>query len=140
MPAWLQQDWCSSFVLALGHFVWQGTLIAVVLAIALRATKTVSVRYWLSLAALLVMAVSPMATLGWLRQPVSSGSGLQNSKLADQEFSPRQQPASPILNIEDLTPASRDMEHVSNVPVPPPIAPPQITPNAAQSLITPTDD
>ena len=29
MPAWLQRDWCSSFVLALGHFLWQGTLIAV---------------------------------------------------------------------------------------------------------------
>ena len=117
MPAWLQHDWCSSFVLTLGHFVWQGTLIAIVLAIALRATKKVSVRYWLSLAALLVMAACPIVTLGWLMQPVSSGSGLQNSELADQEFSPLQQPAPPILNFEDLTPASRDVGHVSNVPV-----------------------
>ncbi len=64
MPAWLQRD-CSSFVLALGHFLWQGTLIAFVLAIALRATKNVSVRYWWSLAALLVMAACPIVTLGW---------------------------------------------------------------------------
>lgn len=46
MPAWPPQEWCLSFVLALGHFLWQGTLIAVGLAIALRATKTVPVRYW----------------------------------------------------------------------------------------------
>ena len=81
MPAWLQRDWCSSFVLALGHFVWRGTSIALVLAIALRATKTVSVRYWLSLAALLVMAVSPVVTLGWLLRPVSHVAMLDNPPL-----------------------------------------------------------
>ena len=108
MPAWLQRDWCSSFVLALGHFLWQGTLIAFVLAIALRATKTVSVRYWLSLAALLVMPCCVGGTLIWV-WPENPGSGLQNSKLAAQVVDPTQTPKPPILNFEDLTPASRDV-------------------------------
>ncbi len=63
MPGWLQRDWCSSFVLALGHFLWQGALIALVLAVAQRATKAVAARYWLSLAALLLMAVSPRSMI-----------------------------------------------------------------------------
>ena len=126
MPAWLQHDWCSSFVLALGHFLWQGTLIGIVLAIALRATKAVSVRYWLSLAALLVMPCCAGGTLVWL-WPENPGSGLQNSKLAAQVVDPTQTPELPILNFEDLTPASRD------VPIPdhPPVTKP--LPSAPQS-------
>ncbi|MBC7819310.1 MAG: M48 family metalloprotease, partial [Planctomycetaceae bacterium] len=88
MPAWLQRDWCSSFVLTLGHFLWQGTLIAVVLAIALRAVKTVSVRYWLSLAALLLMAACPMTTLGWLVRPVSHVAMFDTQPVVREEAEP----------------------------------------------------
>ena len=118
MPAWLQQDWCSSFVLALGHFVWQGTLIAVVLAIALRATKVVSVRYWLSLAALLVMAVSPVVTLGWLMRPVSHVVTLDAQSIVREEPAPSP-PIIPAAPFEETS----DVGHVSNVPVIPSITP-----------------
>src|SRR5216684_1439179 len=118
MPAWLQRDWCSSFVLTLGHFLWQGMLIAVVLAIALRATKAVSVRYWLSLAALLLMAVSPVVTLRWLLRPMSHGVSLDAQPIM------REKPA-PSLPITPATPfeESSDVGHVSNAPVIPPVPP-----------------
>ncbi len=115
MPAWLQHDWCSSFVLALGHFLWQGTLIAVVLAIALRATKTVSVRYWLSLAALLLMAVSPVVTLGWLLRPMSHVVTLDAQPIVREEPAPSQ----PTIPFEETS----DVGQVSNLPVSPPIPP-----------------
>lgn len=69
MPDWLQRDWCSSFVLTLGHFLWQGILVAALLAIGLRVVRSVAARYWLSLVALLLMAACPVATLGWLLLP-----------------------------------------------------------------------
>ena len=116
MPAWLQRDWCSPFVLSLGHFVWQGTLIAVLLAIALRATKSVAARYWLSLTVLLVMAACPIVTLGWLMWPVSQGSGVQNSKLAAPVSESPTILDPPILNFEHPTPPS-DVGQVSNLPV-----------------------
>ncbi len=71
MAAWLRYDWCSSLVLALGHFLWQGVLLAALLAVVLKATKNVAVRYWLSLSALLLMAACPVATLAWLAEPAS---------------------------------------------------------------------
>ena len=126
MPAWLQQDWCSSFVLALGHFVWQGTLIAIVLSIALRATKSVSARYWLSLAALLLMAACPMATLGWLMQPVSHVAALDAISIAREEPAPNQ-PMNPAGSFEEPS----DVGHVFNVPVIPTVATPEVTPPVA---------
>lgn len=66
MPAWFLREGCLSFVLALGHFLWQGTLIAAGLAIVLRVTNSVRSRYWLSLGALLLMAACPAVTLAWL--------------------------------------------------------------------------
>ena len=118
MPAWLQRDWCLPFVLSLGHSVWQGTLIAVVLAIVLRATKTVSVRYWLSLVALLVMAACPIVTLGWLMQPVSPVATLDPPPIVREEPAPTQ-PTIPVAPIEETS----DVGHVGNVPVIP-TAPP----------------
>ncbi len=105
MTAWLPQEWCSSFVLALGHFLWQGTLIAVLLAMALRAVKSVAARYCLSLAALLVMAVCPMATLGWLLRPVTRVAMFDNSPIAHEELA-----------------ATSGVGQASNLPVSPSIA------------------
>ena len=76
MTAWLPREWCLSFVLALGHFLWQGTLIAVGLAIVLRVKQSVGRQYGLSLAALLLMAACPLATFGWLLRPVLSSSNV----------------------------------------------------------------
>ena len=49
---------------ALVHFVWQGAAIAMLLAIALRATsaRATSLRYALCVAALAAMAVAPVWT------------------------------------------------------------------------------
>ncbi|MFN0054701.1 MAG: M56 family metallopeptidase [Planctomycetales bacterium] len=88
MPAWLRQEWCTSFVLALGHFLWQGALIGIGLAIALRAAKSVAVRYWLSLSALLLMAACPVATFGWLMQPPRSMSVAVVPPLVQPEIAP----------------------------------------------------
>jgi beta-lactamase regulating signal transducer with metallopeptidase domain len=135
MAAWLQHDWCSSFVLALGHFLWQGTLIALVLAIALRAVKAVSMRYWLSLAALLLMAACPAVTLGWLLQPARHVATLDPLPVAREEPAPSQ----PMIPAETVEAAS-DVGHVSNVPVNPPIAPLDFNTSATISPPTPADD
>lgn len=50
------------------HFVWQGAAIAVLLYIALAFTRRAVLRYNLALAALLLMAVSPIATFFWLQR------------------------------------------------------------------------
>ena len=119
MPAWLHQNWCLSFVLALGHFLWQGTLIALVLAIALRAAKSVAARYSLSLTALLLMAACPVMTLFWLMQPVSPAAVLDTPPpIVGEDFSPSQ-PMIPPTPIEDAD----KVEHVSKLPVIPPVAP-----------------
>ena len=117
MPAWPPQEWCLSFVLALGHFLWQGTLIAVGLAIALRATKKVPVRYWLSLAALLVMAACPIVTLGWLIQPMSPVA--TRAPLIVREEPGSIQSATSVAPTGDVD----DVGHDSNVPVIPPVEP-----------------
>ncbi|HLQ45492.1 MAG TPA: hypothetical protein VK137_12225, partial [Planctomycetaceae bacterium] len=135
MPAWLQRDWCSSFVLALGHFLWQGTLIAIVLAIALRAVKTISVRYWLSFAALLLMAVSPVVTLGWLLRPMSHIVTLDALPIVREEPVPSQ-PIIPAVPFEE----SSDVGHVSNVPAIPSAPPLNINTTATLPLPVPADD
>ncbi|MFM9962448.1 MAG: M56 family metallopeptidase [Planctomycetaceae bacterium] len=137
MPTWLQQEWCLSFVLALGHFLWQGTLIAVLLAIALRATKKVSARYWLSLAALLVMAACPIVTLGWLMWPASHVAVLA-PPLALEEPAPSQPMSSDAPHND-----ADNVGYVSNVPVNPPvtpIAPPDVVPSSTIPPPAPVDD
>jgi len=69
MSGWLQRDWCSSFILALAHFLWQGTLVAILLATGLRAVKSVSIRYWLAVFALLIMTACPLVTFCWMIRP-----------------------------------------------------------------------
>jgi beta-lactamase regulating signal transducer with metallopeptidase domain len=71
MSDWLSNDWCSTFMLALGHFLRQGTLIAVAMAIMMRAVSSSAVRYRWSLSALLLMAVCPIITFLSLTQPAT---------------------------------------------------------------------
>ena len=60
--------WCDRVVLVLGHFLWQGALIAVVAMAAVYFLRKASARarYGVLCAALLGMAACPMATLGLL--------------------------------------------------------------------------
>ena len=70
MLFWLQKDWSLSVVVALGHFIWQGLAIALILAATRRIVRSVSIRYGLSVAAMLLMAACPPVTF-WL--DLSSG-------------------------------------------------------------------
>ena len=118
MPDWLQRDWCSSFVLTLGHFLWQGMLIAGLLAIALRVVRSVAARYWLSLVALLLMAVCPIATLGWLLLPESPAAVVAPAIVREEPVPT--QAMMPVAPIEEPV----DVADVSNVPVMPSSSPP----------------
>lgn len=53
------------------HFTWQGTVVAVTLAVVLKSidTRRSDLRYGLSLAALLCCVVAPVATFMWLLEP-----------------------------------------------------------------------
>ncbi|HEY3950428.1 M56 family metallopeptidase [Phenylobacterium sp.] len=51
----------------LANFLWQGALIAFVLQVALRASRTARARHDWALAALGLMAVAPVATFLWLQ-------------------------------------------------------------------------
>ncbi|MDX1946917.1 MAG: M56 family metallopeptidase [Pirellulaceae bacterium] len=61
---WLAQPWCRPLALVLLHFVWQGTLIAFVLAVAveLLGIRRQQDRHAASLLALVLMALCPLAT------------------------------------------------------------------------------
>jgi beta-lactamase regulating signal transducer with metallopeptidase domain len=61
---WLSRPELAALALALVHFLWQGTLIALLLAAAVRAfrIKRAAQRYACSLAALLAMAICPLIT------------------------------------------------------------------------------
>ncbi|MBC7819647.1 MAG: M56 family metallopeptidase, partial [Planctomycetaceae bacterium] len=135
MPAWLQRDWCLPFVLALGHFLWQGVLIAVVLAIALRAAKSVTVRYWLSLSALLLMAACPVTTFVWLMPPVQTAEPVATVPI----FREAPAPSQPVLP-EAPFDAATDVEHVSNVPMPPPTSLPDFNATDVISPPAPVDE
>ena len=57
------RDLCAALVLSFGHFLWIGTLIAVVSAVAVRRRKSADARYRVWLAGLIAMAASPFITL-----------------------------------------------------------------------------
>src|ERR1035438_10371781 len=72
----------SALAWALIHFLWEGGVIAVLLAVALRMTRPsrADVRYLISCAAMVLMLASACATFVWLNQRGDSG-----------------QPAAPVL-------------------------------------------
>lgn len=120
MLDWLQRDWCSSLVLALGHFVWQGIAIALVLAIGLRIARAVSLRYWLSLCALLLMAVCPLGTFVVLLPsadvPVTPHPLPQASNLIDQDTA---QPSTAVPSNPSSPPMPNGPVTLPSMPVPP---------------------
>src|SRR5262249_34045513 len=68
MESWAAQPAVEFLGRSLVHFLWQGSVVALLLAVLLYALRgaTANVRYRLACAALLVMAACPVATLAWL--------------------------------------------------------------------------
>jgi beta-lactamase regulating signal transducer with metallopeptidase domain len=66
--------YAASLVPALGwtllHFLWQGALVALVLRLLLKTCATARARHDLALAALVLMALAPVATFAWLKGDV----------------------------------------------------------------------
>ena len=68
------REFCAALVLSLGHFLWQGLVVAVLSAVATRSLKSASIRYAGLLLAFGVMAISPIVTLVMLAAPARSPS------------------------------------------------------------------
>lgn len=64
-------------MLAFGHFLWQSTMIAVLLMFVMRAASTSAARYSITLSALLLMTVCPVITFVWLSQPTHSAADVR---------------------------------------------------------------
>lgn len=64
MNALADRDFCAALVISLGHFLWQGALIAGVVALVARRLKTANARCNVLVAAFCLMAISPFVTLG----------------------------------------------------------------------------
>jgi len=64
----------SALAWALIHFLWEGTLIAAALALALRITKpsSANIRYLISCCAMVVMLASTAGTFAWLNEKAGS--------------------------------------------------------------------
>ena len=68
LPSILAHPFAILLALALFHFLWQGVVIAALLALALRhyPSKRATERHALACCALLLMAVAPLLTAAWL--------------------------------------------------------------------------
>src|SRR3569623_1133855 len=68
VEAWASQPQLLALGGALLHFLWQGAIIALILAVTLRAMhgRSSNLRYLAAYAALLAMAVCPVMTYMWL--------------------------------------------------------------------------
>jgi beta-lactamase regulating signal transducer with metallopeptidase domain len=71
MTTALTQPWAERLTWTLLHFIWQGTLLAAIYALARLAagSLTARARYAMACAALFAMALSPAATYWWLARP-----------------------------------------------------------------------
>ncbi|MDX1926261.1 MAG: PQQ-binding-like beta-propeller repeat protein [Pirellulaceae bacterium] len=65
MSGWLRTEICASIIVALGHFLWQGVIIALLTAIAIRALDCPQRRYRYALCGLIVMPVCTTLTIAW---------------------------------------------------------------------------
>lgn len=61
----LSQPLWQRLTFTLVHFVWQGTLIALLLAVALSIARQANARYLLAMLALTAIIICPWATLAW---------------------------------------------------------------------------
>ena len=70
-PAWVGSTWLDPIARSLVHFLWQGTLIALVAALGLVALRRRDARerYAVACLGLLVMALAPILTTAYLVEP-----------------------------------------------------------------------
>jgi beta-lactamase regulating signal transducer with metallopeptidase domain len=82
---WLQHPWFIHLGWALVHFLWQGTLVALLLAAVLRAMRKQSaeVRYAAACAAMVLMAALPVFTLAALVHHADSSTASILERAAD---------------------------------------------------------
>ena len=97
MNSLLDSELCAQWALVLGHFVWQGVLIAIAAAsiVAMLRRASANTRYGVWLAALIVMSLAPLVTFGLVTVPRSTAS-LMND-LAGRE-SPANRPTDRIFD------------------------------------------
>ncbi|MDB4614760.1 hypothetical protein OAH18_03615, partial [bacterium] len=73
---------CLRLVTALGHSLWQVTLIAIVAAILMRMIRQASLRYQLGIVAMALMLACPLATYSWL--PGDSATQIQTDGISSE--------------------------------------------------------
>src|ERR1700753_193791 len=74
--AWFSPSVMHLLATALLHFVWQGLLLAGVLAILMTAVRDASTRYAFAVSVLFFVVASPVATFLVLRQSATSNHGV----------------------------------------------------------------
>ena len=92
MNSLFSRDLCAALVLSFGHFLWIGTLIAVVAAAAVRRQRTAEARYRVWLIALMAMAVSPFVTLAVLQSMPPAAPVVAESQPLAAEVRPAPRP------------------------------------------------
>ena len=65
MSDWLRIEMCTAFILALGHFLWQGAFIALLTAFAIRTMHSSQRRYRIAICGLIAMSICPPLTIAW---------------------------------------------------------------------------
>lgn len=103
------RDVCAALVLTFGHFLWIGTLVAIVTSVVVRRWQVSRTRYAVWLTGLLVMAGSPIVTFAILQAiPTVNPADTEMVKPAPPIDSPSQLP--------DVSPANSEIDRHSNVP------------------------
>jgi beta-lactamase regulating signal transducer with metallopeptidase domain/Leucine-rich repeat (LRR) protein len=121
------RDFCAALVLSLGHFLWQGLVIAALAAVVVRRLKTANGRYVGLVAAFGLMAASPIFTLAVV--------AVRAERPAPPVVpAPKIVVAEPVVDVPPATvPTAENPADVE--PMPRPIAadvpPPNVTPPAA---------
>src|SRR5690242_8665912 len=100
-------NWTNALGWSLLHFLWEGAVIAVLLAAALTGLRRASAqtRYVVNCAALILMLMSFAATLTDLRAPPAPGPSYTAAPATPAGHDPATSGASPLVAIKDYMPA-----------------------------------
>ena len=112
MNSLFSRDLCATLMLSFGHFLWIGTVIAVVAALVARRQRTAATRYGVWLAALVTMAVSPFVTLIVMLTMSLDAPVAAESKPRSAQSSATQKPESNqgVIDIEQLVDSPSPVE------------------------------
>ncbi|HVW02560.1 MAG TPA: hypothetical protein VHB77_19545, partial [Planctomycetaceae bacterium] len=88
VAAWASQPQLLELGAALMHFLWQGAIVALLLATALSALRrrSANLRYMIACAALVSMAACPVATFVWSSQGLPANGGADAAPLPMPKF------------------------------------------------------